>query len=84
MEEQEAIIEDPVTVAGITIIPIAKVSLHRWHGNRRLSVWGDKQPVGVVVVSPSARRAFRMTGDEISPDELIRTVPGIQVVLKGV
>jgi len=81
MEKEEVIIENPVAVAGITLVPVTKLSLNYWHGKHNLSCFGVKQPVGVVVVSPSTKRAFRITGEEISLDQLIIEAPGIKEVL---
>lgn len=82
MEAKEIIIENPVAVAGITVIPIVKVTLNHWHVNRSVSFFGNKQPVGVVVISPSAKRAFRTTGEEVPLDELIQEAPGIKELLE--
>ena len=84
MEEKEVIVENPIAIAGVTVIPVAKMSLNRWHGNRGFSFFGIKQPVGVVVVSPSAKRAFRTTGEEVSLDEFIKEVPDVKEVLEGI
>ena len=84
MEKEEIRIEAPVAVAGVTLVPIVKASLNHWHGKGRLSFFGTKQPVSVVIVSPQAKRAFRIDGEEISLDELAKEVPGLEEVLKGV
>ena len=84
MEAKEVIIEKPVAVAGVTVIPIVKVTLNRRHGNRSISYFGNKQPIGVVVISPSAKRAFRTTGEEVPLDELIQEAPGIKELLEEI
>ncbi len=84
MEKKEVVIGNPVAVAGVTLIPLAKVSLNYWQGNGGISFFGVKQPFGVVVVSPSAKRAFRITGEEVPLDQLIQEVPGIKEVLEGI
>jgi len=84
MEKKEVKIGNPVTVAGVTLIPVVKVSLNYWRGNGSVSFFGAKQPIGVVVVSPSAKRAFRITGEEVPLDQLIQEVPGIKEVLEGI
>lgn len=82
METKEVIIESPVTAAGITIIPIASVTLNHRHSHLGISFSGSKQPVGVVVISSSAKRAFRTTGEEVSLDELLPEAPDIKRVLE--
>ena len=82
MEKQEVEIGNPITVGGVTVIPVAKVSLNYWHSNRGGSFFGVKQPVTIVVVSPSVRRAFRISGEEVSLDQLIEEAPGIKNILE--
>ena len=84
MEKKEISIENPVAVAGVTLIPVTKVSLNYWGGNNGISFFGVKQPVSVVVVSPSAKRAFRITGEEVSLDQLMQEVPGIKEILEEI
>jgi len=84
MEKKEVEIGNPVTIAGVTLIPVIKVSLNYWRRNGDISFFGVKQPIGVVVVSPSAKRAFRITGEEVPLDQFIQEVPGIKEVLEGI
>ena len=81
MEKKEVIIENPVTIAGVTLVPVTKVSLNHWCCKHGFSCFDIKQPVSVVVISPSAKKAFRITGEEVSFDQLIREVPDIQEML---
>lgn len=78
METKAVEIGNPVTVAGVILIPVVKVSLSYWHGNHGISFFGVKQPVSVVVVSPSVKRAFRITGEEVPLEQLILEVPGVK------
>ena len=84
MEKEEVEIGSPVTVAGVTLIPLIKVSLNYWRRNGSLSFFGVKQPIGMVLVSPSGKRAFRITGEEVPLDQFIQEVPGIKEVLEGI
>ena len=83
MEKEEIKIEAPFAVAGVTLVPIVKTSLNCWQGKRCLSFFGTKQPVSLVVISPQAKKAFRVSGEEISLDQLIKEVPGIKEILEG-
>ena len=84
MEKEEIKIEAPFTIAGVTLVPIVKTSLNRWPGKGRFSFFGIKQPVSVVVVSPQARRAFRINGEGVSLDQLSKEVPGIKQILERI
>ncbi len=82
MEKKEIAIDNPVTVAGLTIIPVVQVLLNYWHTKDSTSFFGLKQPVAVIVVSPLAKRAFRITGEEVSIDQLVQEAPGIKELLE--
>ncbi len=84
MEKKEIEIGSPVTVAGVTLIPVIKVSLNYWRRNGSLSFFGVKQPIGVVIVSPSVKRAFRITGEEVPLEQFIQEVPGMKEVSEGI
>lgn len=83
MEREEIRIEAPFAVAGVTLIPVVKARLNYRPGKGRLSFFGIKQPVSVVVVSPQARRAFRINGEEVSLEELIKEAPSLKEILEG-
>jgi uncharacterized spore protein YtfJ len=81
MEKKEVTITNPVTVAGITLIPVSKVTINCWHGKRGVAFSGNKQPDSIIIVTPSAKRAFRITGEEIAFDQLAQEVPEISKTL---
>ena len=84
MEKKEVIVENPVTVAGVTLIPVTRVLSYHWCRKHSFSCFDIKQPVGVVVISPSAKKAFRITGEEISLGQLITEFPGIKDVVERI
>ena len=84
MEKQEIEIGNPVAVAGVTLIPVIKISLNYWRRNGSLSFFGVKQPIGVVMVSQSTKRAFRITGEEVPLDQFMKEAPGLEEVLAGI
>ena len=82
-KKKEVSIIDPMPVMGLTLIPVVESSLGYGHGKSGISFFGVKKPVSVVVVSPSEKRAFRVTGEEVSLEQLIQEVPGIKEILEG-
>ena len=82
MEGKEIVVGPPLTVAGVTLIPVTKVSLGCQRASGGLYFFGAKQPVAVVVVSRSAKRAFRISGEEFSLEQLIKEAPGIKEILE--
>jgi len=83
MEKEETIIDSPVAVGGVTLIPIAKISLDYEWSNRGVYFFGMKRPLAIVAISVSGKRAFRITGAEVSVEELIQEVPGVKETLEG-
>jgi hypothetical protein len=78
MERKEIIIENPVAIAGVTMTPVIEVSLKHCAAQGSASIFGVKQPIVVILVSTSAKRVFRITGEEISIDQLIQELPHLK------
>ena len=84
MEKKEIAIGNPVAIAGITLIPITEVSLNYWQRKGGTSFFGVKQAVSIVVISSLEKKAFKVSGEEVSLDELRREVPEIQELLDAI
>jgi hypothetical protein len=82
MEKKEINAESPVTIYGMTLIPVVEVSLNHWQGKAGLSFFGVKKPVGMILVSPSGKKAFRMTGEEVPLEQFMQEVPNINEVIE--
>jgi len=82
MERKEVVVEDPVAVPGLTLLPVVQVLRNYWQANNRLSFFAVKQPVAVITVSPSEKRAFRISGEEVAIDQLIKEVPVVKKTLE--
>jgi hypothetical protein len=82
MEKKSVTISSPVTIAGITLIPITKLSLNCQPVGSNIFFSGIKQPVGIVVASPSTKKAFEITGKEIPLNQLIQDTPGLGGILE--
>ncbi len=82
MEEKKIVINKPVSVAGLTLIPVTQVSLGLWSARAGKAFLAIKQPIAMIVVSSQAKRAFRITGEEVSLEELTQEVPGLKEILK--
>jgi hypothetical protein len=81
MEKKEVSAGSPITVAGVTLIPVEEVSINGWHGEGGVLFFGVKRPVGLVLLAPPVKKAFRVNGEEVPLDQLIREVPGIKQIL---
>jgi hypothetical protein len=84
MEKKRVIIGSPVAIAGITLILVTKLSLSCKPSGSSIFLFGIKQPASVVVASPSIKKAFDITGNEIPLDQLIQKAPGLAGMLEKV
>ena len=82
MEKKEVTINNPIAIAGLTIIPVVHVSLNCWLHNGGGSFFGIKEPFAVIVVSPAAKRAFRITGEEVSIGQLVEEASQLREILE--
>jgi uncharacterized spore protein YtfJ len=82
MQRKTVTIGKPVAVAGVTLIPVTKLSLNCQHIGGSISLFGIRQPVSIIVAAPSTSKAFRITGEEVSLDQLIQEVPSIAEALE--
>ena len=82
MEKKEVSAGKPVSVAGLTLVPVVQVSLNHWQGKGgSTSFFSTKRPLAIIVISPSAKKAFRVTGEEVALDQLAEEVPEVKAVL---
>ena len=82
MEKKKVTSDNPVTAAGITIVPISKITINVRRGKRSIVFSGSKQPDSVVITTPATRRAFRITGEEVTLDQLVKEFPDISKKLE--
>ena len=54
MEKKEVVIDKPVVIRGVTLVPIVKVLMNSGHGKGGYSFFSVKQPVAVILVYPEA------------------------------
>ena len=84
MEKEEVEIGNPVTIGGVTLIPVVELSLTYRCSGGRFSCFGTKQPASIVVVSPSGKRAFSISGEEVPLDQFLKESPGMREVLETI
>jgi hypothetical protein len=82
MEKKKVIIAGPMAIAGITLILVIKLSLNCQPAGSSIFFSGIKQPINVVVASPSTKKAFDVNGDEIPIGPLLQEVPDLAGMLE--
>lgn len=76
------IIAGPMAIAGITLILVIKLSIKCQPAAGNIFFSGVKQPVSLVVTSPSAKKAFNIKGEEVPIGTLLQETPGLDDVLE--
>jgi uncharacterized spore protein YtfJ len=82
MERERVTIGDPVAIAGTTLIPVVKSSFKCQLACGGIFFSGIKQPISIVVASPAVKKAFDVTGEEISLNQLIQEAPSLAGILE--
>ena len=76
------VVESPFVVEGKTLIPVVEVTLQHWIDKRGTVFFGSKKPTAIVVISPTEKKALRMTGEEVPLNELSANVEGFEEVFR--
>jgi len=82
MKKKRVIIGSPIAIAGITLILVTKLSFSCQPNGSSIFFFGIKEPVSLVVSSPSTKKAFEITGKEIPLDQLIQNAPDLAGMLE--
>ena len=75
------IISGPLAIAGITLTLLVKVSAHSQPIGANIWFSGLKQPINVVVSTPSILKAFDIEGKEIPVRSLLKETPDLANLL---
>ena len=79
-EKKETITGSPVTVAGSKLIPIIETRLQHWKSRKSFSAFGSRQVIGIIIVTPTKTRALRVSGEEVTLEELKEELPDLEIV----
>lgn len=81
MEKKIIIVNKPVSVAGITLIPVSQISIRFKSAGMGTYYLVIKKPIAVVSVSKVTKKAFGINGEEISLKELVQKAPELTELL---
>ena len=77
MQTKRMKIEGAISEGAFIFLPVSKTTCRgEWIGQTAF-FFAAKIPVAIAVISPSGKRAFRISGEEISLDTLAAEVPDI-------
>jgi hypothetical protein len=78
MEKKEIKPGEPVTAAGVTVIPVMETTFNLIEVKHTLLCTGTGRAVHIIIKNGDETRAFTGEGAEVSPADLIREVPGLE------
>jgi uncharacterized spore protein YtfJ len=84
METKKLEVGDRITLGDTCIIPVTEFILSYGTGAKHLAAFGLKRPVAVLVVTSSGPRAFRISGQAVPLEELIKELPEIRETLAAI
>lgn len=76
-------IGNPVVAGGVTLVPVERSSVQFEKGDRGYWLSGLKEPVAIVVCDADGGRAFDAVAEEVSVESLVRQIPDLGRILKG-
>ena len=62
---------EPVVVGEVAITPIVRVMASAEPPGDALICFGQKEPLGVLILTPEGERACRVSGERVGVDELL-------------
>ncbi len=74
---------DALAVGGLTIVPVAVMSVEIQREEGRVMAFGDTEAVAVIVIGPSGTEVLAVSGDILSLEELGDLYPEIREQLDG-
>ena len=75
--------EEAVVVAGVRITPVIRISVRYTEIKGARSFYAGKQPVYLIVSSVDGERAYSVTGNEVSIQQVISDCPAPAVAPEG-
>ena len=73
----------PITVGGITIIPLERMRVRQNSRHSSHSVYVSKEPIGIVVFTSKGQWALNTSGERVPVETYINEVYGLQQIMDG-
>ncbi len=77
MQTKKMKIEGAISEGAFTFLPVSKTTCRGERIGQAAFFFAAKIPVAIVVLSPTGKKAFRISGEEISLDTLAAEVPDL-------
>lgn len=77
--EKIVTVEGPFVIGDVTLVTVVRSLLKCKCSDKGIWLFGIKFPIALMVISDSSKRAFRITGEEVSIDQLLEEFPEINI-----
>jgi len=84
METEKITLEEPLVIGDVTVIPVAALRRSHRQGARGIFGFASKRPTHVIVLTPSAKMAWRSTGEPVTMVQLAEELPALKERLPGI
>jgi hypothetical protein len=81
MENKKIKAESKLSVGGVTLVPVVESACAGWRLGDSVSFTGYKTPLAVVVLAVGLKKAYRITGEELTIDELVKEFPSVKAAI---
>jgi len=75
VEKEEVTAGGRITIGKVTLVPVVRTVARCRKAGRGIMGFGTKEVLGVVVISPSGRRALNVAGEEVPVESLTGKAP---------
>jgi len=70
--------ERPLSCDGVTLLPVVETKVTQYSLRFGISCVASKIPVALLAVTSNGKKAFRISGEEIPGEDLIKEYPSIK------
>jgi hypothetical protein len=81
MEKKKLVMEGPISMGTFTLLSVSETTCIGEQIGGMVLFRFSKTPIAVVVISPTERRAFRITGEDISLAALAAEIPDVALAI---
>ncbi len=78
MEKKKVATERPFPVNGLMLIPVTETRIIQYRTRFGISYIARKTPLAVIVIVRGEKKAYRVTSEETTIDELVKEYPTIK------
>lgn len=82
MEAKKLILEKPLIVQGITLLPVSEISSYSRQSSWGIYLYCIKKPLAIVMISAHRKAAYAATGEDYPLQKLMQQLPPLERLLE--